>query len=59
MTGIGQRVTRHKDLITWGVGGALAITVLVVSVAYWVASSHKEKPVVLPQSVPIDVHQQL
>jgi lipopolysaccharide export system protein LptA len=37
----------------------LAITVLVVSVAYWVASSHKEKPVVLPQSVPIDVHQQL
>jgi len=33
----------------------LAITVLVVSVAYWVASSHKEKPVVLPQSVPIDV----
>jgi lipopolysaccharide export system protein LptA len=41
------------------VGGALTVTVLVVSVAYWVATTHKEKPVVLPQSVPIDVHQQV
>jgi len=41
------------------VGGALAVATLVISVAYWVASTHKEKPVVLPQSVPIDVHQQL
>jgi lipopolysaccharide export system protein LptA len=41
------------------VGGALAATTLAVSVAYWVATTHKEKPVVLPQSVPIDVHQQL
>ena len=58
-TGIGQREIRHKDLITWVVGGALTVTALVVSVAYWVATTHKEKPVVLPQSVPIDVHQQL
>jgi lipopolysaccharide export system protein LptA len=58
-TGIGQREIRHKDLITWVVGGALAVTTLVVSVAYWVATTHKEKPVVLSQSVPIDVHQQL
>jgi lipopolysaccharide export system protein LptA len=58
-TGIGQRETRHKDLITWVVGGALTVTTLAVSVAYWVATTHKEKPVVLPQSVPIDVHQQL
>ncbi len=58
-TGIGQRETRHKDLITWVVGGALAVATLGISVAYWVATSHKEKPVVLPQSVPIDVHQQL
>ena len=41
------------------VGGALTVTTLVISVAYWVATTHKEKPVVLPQSVPIDVHQQL
>ena len=57
--GIGERETRHKDLITWVVGGALTVTTLVVSVAYWVASTHKEKPAILPQSVPIDVHQQL
>jgi lipopolysaccharide export system protein LptA len=41
------------------VGGALTLTVLAVSAAYWVATSHRERPVVLPQSVPIDVHQQL
>jgi lipopolysaccharide export system protein LptA len=40
-------------------GGALTVMALAVSVAYWVATRHKEKPVVLPQSVPIDVHQQL
>ena len=45
--------------MTWVVGGALTVTALAVSVAYWVASTHKEKPVILPQSVPIDVHQQL
>ncbi len=59
MTGLGQRVTRHKDLMTWGLGGALTVTALAVSGAYWVATRHKEKPVVLPQSVPIDIHQQL
>ena len=59
MTGIGQRETRHKNLMTWVVGGALAVATLVISVAYWVATTHKEKPVVLPQSVPINVHQQL
>ena len=37
----------------------MTVTTLVVSVAYWVATTHKEKPMVLPQSVPIDVHQQL
>jgi lipopolysaccharide export system protein LptA len=59
MNGRGQRATRRKDLMSWVVGGALTLTALTVSVAYWVASRHKEKPVALPQSVPIDVHQQL
>jgi lipopolysaccharide export system protein LptA len=45
--------------MSWLVAGALAVTALVVSVAYWVASTHKETPVKLPQSVPIDIHQQL
>jgi lipopolysaccharide export system protein LptA len=58
-TGTGQQETRHKDLIAWVVGGALTVTMLAVSVAYWVATSHKAKPVALPQSVPVDVHQQL
>ena len=43
----------------WLVGGALTLTTLAVSVAYWVAARHKAKPVALPQSVPIDVHQQV
>jgi len=59
MSGIGERGTRHKDLMTWLVGGALTVTALAVSGTYWVATRHKEKPVVLPQSVPIDIHQQL
>jgi len=59
MNGIGQRATLHKSLMTWVVGGALTLTALVVSGTYWVASRHKEKPVVLPQNVPIDIHQQL
>jgi len=59
MTGIGQRETRRKDLIAWVVGGALTVTTLAVGVVYWVATTRKEKPVALPQSVPIDVHQQL
>ena len=45
--------------MTWVVGGALTVTTLAVTVAYWVASTHKEKPAILPQSVPIDVHQQV
>jgi lipopolysaccharide export system protein LptA len=45
--------------MTGVLGGALTVTALVVSGAYWVATRHKEKPVVLPQSIPIDVHQQL
>jgi lipopolysaccharide export system protein LptA len=59
MNGIAQRARRHKNLMTWVVGGALTATALAVSGAYWVATRHKEKPLVLPQSVPIDVHQQL
>ena len=59
MNGIGQRTTLHKSLMTWVAGGALTLTALAVSGAYWVASRHKEKPVVLPQNVPIDIHQQL
>jgi lipopolysaccharide export system protein LptA len=45
--------------MTWLVGGALTVTALAVSGTYWVATRHKEKPVVLPQNVPIDIHQQL
>jgi lipopolysaccharide export system protein LptA len=59
MTGVGERAARHKNLMTWVVGGALTVTALAVSVAYWVAIRHREKPAALPQSVPIDVHQQL
>jgi lipopolysaccharide export system protein LptA len=59
MNALGQQATRHKNLITWVLGGALTVTALAVSGAYWVATHHKEKPVVLPQSVPIDIHQQL
>jgi len=59
MTSLGQRATRHKNLMTWVLGGALTVTALAVSGAYWVATRHKEKPVVLPQSVPVDIHQQL
>jgi lipopolysaccharide export system protein LptA len=59
MTRVAQRATRHKDLMTWLVAGALTVTALAVSGTYWVATRHKEKPVVLPQSVPIDIHQQL
>ena len=59
MTGIGQRAALHKNLMTWVVGGALTVTALAVSGTYWVATHHKEKPVILPQRVPIDIHQQL
>ena len=59
MNGIGKRATLHKSMMTWVVGGALTLTALAVSGTYWVASRHKEKPVVLPQNVPIDIHQQL
>lgn len=58
-TGIGQRETRRKGLITGAVGGALIIAALVISLAYWGGASRREKPVVLPESVPVDVHQQL
>jgi len=59
MNALGQQATRHKNLITWVLGAALTVTALAVSGAYWVATRHKEKPVLLPQSVPIDIHQQL
>ena len=59
MTGIGRRGTRRKDLMAWLVGGALTVTALAVGGTYWVATRHKEKPVLLPQDVPIDIHQQL
>jgi lipopolysaccharide export system protein LptA len=41
------------------IGGALTLAILGVSTAYWLASRHKEQPLVLPESVPTDVHQQL
>jgi lipopolysaccharide export system protein LptA len=59
MNGIGTRPTRRKDLMTWAVGGALTLTALAISGAYWFATRHKEKPLALPQSIPIDIHQQL
>jgi lipopolysaccharide export system protein LptA len=45
--------------MTWVVGGALTVTALAVSGAYWVANRHKERLGGFPQSIPIDVHQQL
>ncbi len=59
MNDLGQRTTRHKNLMTWVLGGSLTFSACAVSVTYWVATHHKEKPVALPQSVPIDIHQQL
>ena len=59
MNGLGKRATLHKSMMMWVVGGALTLTALAVSGTYWVARRHKEKPVVLPQNVPIDIHQQL
>jgi len=59
MNGLGQRATRHRDLLTWLVAGAMTITALAVTGTYWLANRHKEKPVALPQSVPVDIHQQL
>jgi len=59
MNGVGQRVNRHRDLMTWLVAGAMTVTALAVTGAYWLATRHKEKPVVLPQNVPVDIHQQL
>jgi len=59
MNGIGQRVNRHKELLVWLVGAALAVTALAVGGTYWLASRHKETPVLLPHNVPTDIHQQL
>ena len=59
MNGLGQRATRHRDLMTWLVAGAMTITALAVTGTYWVRIRHKEKPVALPQNVPVDIHQQL
>jgi LPS export ABC transporter protein LptC/lipopolysaccharide transport protein LptA len=59
MNGLGQRATRHRDLMTWLVAGALTITAVAVTGTYWLRTRHKEKPVVLPQNVPVDIHQQL
>ena len=45
--------------MTWLVAGALTVTALAVTGTYWLATRHKEKPAVLPQDVPFDIHQQL
>jgi LPS export ABC transporter protein LptC/lipopolysaccharide transport protein LptA len=37
----------------------MTVTALAVTGTYWLATRHKEKPVVLPQNVPADIHQQL
>jgi len=50
---------RRKDLMAGLVVGALALTALAVGGTYWLASRHKETPVLLPQNVPTDIHQQL
>lgn len=39
--------------------GALAMTTLAVGVAYWIGALKKEKPIPVPQSLPVDVHQRL
>jgi len=45
--------------MTWLAAGAMTVTALAVTGTYWIATRHKEKPVVLPQNVPVDIHQQL
>jgi len=59
MNGAGQRATRHRDWMTWLVAGAMTVTALAVTATYWLATRRKEKPAVLPQNVPFDIHQQL
>ena len=52
-------VARRKKLIAGIVSGALAVTVMVVTLAYWRSFSRQKKILVPPPPVPSDVHQQL
>jgi len=52
-------VARRKKLIAGIVSGALAVTVLVVTLAYWRSLSRQKKVLVPPPPVPSDVNQQL
>jgi lipopolysaccharide transport protein LptA len=45
--------------MSWLVAGAMTVTAMAVTGTYWLATRHKEKPAVLPQNVPFDIHQQL
>ena len=50
---------RRKKLIAGIVSGALAVTVLIVALAYWRSVSGQKKILVPPPPVPSNVHQQL
>ena len=52
-------VARRKKLIAGIVSGALAVTVLIVTLAYWRNFSRQNEILVPPPPVPSDVHQQL
>lgn len=52
-------MARRKKLIAGIVSGALAVTVLIVTLAYWRSFSRQKKILVPPPPVPSDVHQQL
>jgi lipopolysaccharide export system protein LptA len=57
--GFGQKETRRRKLITGLVVGALAVTVLTVSLAYWLGLARKDQPLPVPQNLPTNVHQQV
>jgi lipopolysaccharide export system protein LptA len=56
---LSQRAHQRRQRITGAVAGALAITVLVVVVAYWRRPERHEKAAPPPQPVPTDVDRQL
>ena len=57
-SGLRGNHVRRRKLITGLVGGALAVTALVVVIAFLVSKSHKQPSEAIPESPPANVHQQ-
>jgi len=52
-------VARRRKLITGIVAGALGATLIAVATGYWWRRRHDDKPVRVPQTLPVNVNQQL